>query len=384
MKDEQKIKELLERGVKELIERDNLEKRLKSGEKLKIKHGADPTAPDLHLGHSVVLKKLKEFQELGHKIIFIIGNFTAKIGDPSGRSTTRPILSDKEIKNNAKTYFQQVGKILDIKKTEIHYNGEWFAKEGWKEVLELTGKFSLHRILERDDFEKRIESGAEISASEILYPIMQAYDSVKIKADVEIGGTDQKFNMLAGRALQRKMGMTEQEVITVPLLIGTDGDKKMSKSLGNYIGITENPDSQYGKIMSIPDRLLPEYFELLTDLVFDKNENPRDAKMRLAFEIVKTYHSEKEAKKAQENFIALFQKKEAPKDIPEIKIIEKKELGDILTENKIISSKSEFRRLIAEGAIDADGETIADVHHKIEKSAIVKIGKRKFVKITLP
>ncbi|MCK9379366.1 MAG: tyrosine--tRNA ligase [Candidatus Moranbacteria bacterium] len=383
MKDEQKIKELLERGVAELIGKDNLEKRLKSGEKLRIKHGADPTAPDLHLGHSVVLKKLKEFQELGHKIVFIIGDFTAKIGDPSGRTTTRPVLSDKEIKNNAKTYFQQVGKILDIKKTEIHYNGEWFSKEGWKDVLELTGKFSLHRILERDDFEKRIESGAEISAAEILYPIMQAYDSVKIKADIEIGGTDQKFNMLAGRTLQRRMNMAEQYVITIPLLIGTDGEKKMSKSLGNYVGITEKPETQYGKIMSIPDKLLPGYFNLLINLNFDGKENPRDAKMRLAFEIVKTYHSEKEAKKAQENFINLFQKKEIPSDIPEIKIKKEEALGDILVENKIISSKSEFRRLLAENAIDVDEKTITDVHHKIEKNAIIKIGKRKFIRIIL-
>lgn len=363
------------------MEREHLERRLRAGEKLRIKHGADPTAPDLHLGHAVVMRKLKELQDLGHKIIFIIGDFTAKIGDPSGRAITRPVLSDKEIKNNAKTYFQQVGKILNIKKTEIHYNGEWFAKEGWKEVLELTEKFSLHRILERDDFERRIESGTEFSVSEILYPVMQAYDSVKIKADVEIGGTDQKFNMLAGRALQRRVGMAEQDIITVPLLRGIDGVKKMSKSVGNYIGITEAPDSQYGKIMSIPDKLLPEYFELLTDLVFDKNENPRDAKMRLAYEIIKMFHSEKEAKRAQENFIKIFQKKEIPEEIEEIRVRQGEELGEVLVKNKVVSSKSEFRRLVGERAIDADARVINDPRFKIEKEIVAKIGKKKFIKI---
>lgn len=373
--------QLLARGVKEVIEREHLEKRLRAGEKLRIKHGADPTAADLHLGHAVVLRKLKEFQNLGHKIIFIIGDFTAKIGDPSEKLTTRPILSDKEIKNNAKTYFNQVGKILNIKKTEIHFNSEWFAKEGWKEVLKLTGKFSLHRILERDDFERRIESGAEISVAEILYPIMQAYDSVKIKADVEIGGTDQKFNMLAGRVLQRRMDMAEQDVITVPLLPGTDGKQKMSKSLGNYIGIAEVPEAQYGKIMSIPDKLLPEYFELLTDLDFSVKENPRDAKMRLAYEIVKSFHNENKAKKAEENFVKLFQKKEIPEGIWEIKVKRGEELGEALVKNKIVYSKNEFRRLVGEGAIDVDGEAISDFRFKVEKEIVAKIGKKKFIRI---
>jgi tyrosyl-tRNA synthetase len=377
------ISRLLTEGVAEVIEMEHLKKRIKAGEKLRIKHGADPTAPDLHLGHSVVIKKLKEFQDQGHKIIFIIGDFTAKIGDPSGRSTTRPILSDKEIKNNAKTYFQQIGKILDIKKTEIRYNSEWFGKEGWKEVLELTSKFSLRRILERDDFEKRLKNGADISAAEILYPIMQAYDSVKIKADVEIGGTDQKFNMLAGRALQRRLREKEQDVVIVPLLVGVDGKKKMSKSLGNYVGISEAPESQYGKIMSIPDSLLEEYFSLLLGLFFDKKENPRDAKMRLAYEIVKKYHGGEKAEEARDNFVKLFQKKEFSKNVPEIRIKEKKELVDILTENKLVSSKSGFRRMIKEGAIDVDGKAVEDARFVVAKTAIVKIGKKKFVKVVL-
>jgi len=381
------IEQLLTRGVEEVIEKDHLEKRLRAGEKLRIKHGADPTAPDLHLGHAVVLRKLREFQNLGHKIVFIIGDFTAKIGDPSGRSAARPVLSEKEIKKNAKTYFKQAGKILNIKKTEIHYNSEWFnpltGGGGWGEVLETAGKFTIQRILERDDFEKRIKSGTEITIKEILYPLMQAYDSVKVKADVEIGGTDQKFNMLTGRALQRRTGQNEQDVITTPILIGLDGEQKMSKSLRNYIGLIDSPDEMFGKIMSIPDKIINNWAELATNIFQEIKaiKNPRDAKMRLAYEIVKIYHSGKEAEKTQENFVKLFQKKEIPEDIQEIKIKEKKELGDILTENKIVSSKSEFRRLIKDGAIDLDSETIKNVHHIINKNAVVKIGKKKFIKI---
>ncbi|HDO23847.1 MAG TPA: tyrosine--tRNA ligase [bacterium] len=380
---ESKIEKLLTRGIKEVIEKEHLEKRLRKGEKLRIKNGADPTAPDLHLGHTVVLSKLKEFQDLGHQIVFIIGDFTARIGDPSGRTASRPALSKEQINANAKTYFKQVGKILDIKKTEIYYNSEWFLKEGWSEVLEVAGKFTIQRVLERDDFEKRIKSGTEIAINEILYPLMQAYDSVKIKADVEVGGTDQKFNMLAGRTLQGRMKQAKQDIITVPILSGLDGRKKMSKSLGNYIGVAETPDSQYGKIMSIPDSLLEEYFTLLTDLTFDKKGNPRDAKMRLAYEVVKIYHNENEAKKAQENFVKLFQKKEIPKDIPEIFAEKGEKLGDILVKNKIIASKGEFRRLVKSKAVDVKGEAISDTSSVVARPIVVKVGKRKFVKIKI-
>ncbi len=380
---ESKIEKLLTRGIKEVIEKEHLEKRLRKGEKLRIKNGADPTAPDLHLGHTVVLSKLKEFQDLGHQIVFIIGDFTARIGDPSGRTASRPALSKEQINANAKTYFKQVGKILDIKKTEIYYNSEWFLKEGWSEVLEVAGKFTIQRVLERDDFEKRIKSGTEIAINEILYPLMQAYDSVKIKADVEVGGTDQKFNMLAGRTLQGRMKQAKQDIITVPILAGLDGRKKMSKSLGNYIGVAETPDSQYGKIMSIPDSLLEEYFTLLTDLTFDKKGNPRDAKMRLAYEVVKIYHNENEAKKAQENFVKLFQKKEIPKDIPEIFAEKGEKLGDILVKNKIIASKGEFRRLVKSKAVDVKGEAISDTSSVVARPIVVKVGKRKFVKIKI-
>ncbi|MEW5907883.1 MAG: tyrosine--tRNA ligase [Patescibacteria group bacterium] len=377
--------QLLSHNVTEVIERKHLEERLRAGERLRIKHGADPTAPDLHLGHAVILRKLKEFQDLGHKIIFIIGDFTARIGDPSGRSTARPILSERQIKKNAKTYFRQAGKILDIKKTEIHQNSEWFAREGWKEILEIADKFTVQRILERDDFEKRIKNGTEITMREILYPLMQAYDSVKTKSDVEIGGVDQKFNMLAGRTLQRRMKQEEQDIICLPLLIGTDGEQKMSKSLDNYIGITESSEQMFGKTMSIPDKLINSWAELTTEISSEikKIANLRDAKLRLAYEIVKNYHSEKEAEKARENFIKIFQKKEFPEKIETLKINSQKELGDVLAENKIIESKSEFRRLIRSGAIESDGSLIKDTHFLIKKNSIIRIGKKRFVKILI-
>jgi tyrosyl-tRNA synthetase len=379
------IEQLLTRGVEEVIEREHLEKRLRAGEKLRIKHGADPTAPDLHLGHAVVLRKLREFQDLGHKIVFIIGDFTARVGDPSGRSATRPVLSEKEIKENAKTYFKQAGKILNLKKTEIHYNGEWFSKGGWKDVLEVAGKFTIQRILERDDFEKRIKSGTEITIKEILYPLMQAYDSVRIRADVEVGGTDQKFNMLAGRALQRRVGAGEQDVMTLPILVGLDGEQKMSKSLGNYIGITDGPDQMFGKTMSISDNLISNWAELTTN-VADKIKaikNPRDAKMKLAYEIAKIYHGEKEAGKVQENFVKIFQKKEIPEEIEETKVKTGDKLADILVQKNIIPSKSEFRRLVKNKAIDVDGRAVGDIDYSLDKTIIVKIGKKKFIRIVV-
>ena len=377
------IEILLKRRVEEVIEEKSLKRRLLAGETLRVKLGADPTAPDLHLGHLVVLKKLKEFQDLGHKIIFIIGDFTAKIGDPSGKSATRPPLSDEEIKANAGTYIEQVGKVLDTERAEIRFNSEWFAKEGWREVLEIASQFSLKRILERDDFERRLKGGGEISMVEILYPLMQAYDSVKIKADVEIGGTDQKFNMLAGRALQRRMGQKEQDIITIPLLRGTDGKKKMSKSLGNYIGISEPADIQYGKVMSIPDELMEEYANLLTDLDWEnlKKEHPRDAKMHIAYDIVRQCHGEEAAREAQENFVRTFQKKEAPDNLPQIKAKRGEELGEVLVREKIVASKSEFRRLVKSGSIDVNGEPINDPHSAVIGASLVKIGKKKFVKI---
>ena len=380
---EDKIEELLTRGVAEVIDKEHLKKRLLSGEKLRVKYGADPTRPDLHLGHAVGMRKLKILQELGHHIIFIIGDFTARIGDPSGRSKVRPEMSEDEIESNSKTYFEQAGKILDTSKIEIRKNSEWFSKISFAEIIKLESKFTIARTLERDDFEKRLKAGIDIGNHEILYPMMQAYDSLILDIDLEVEGSDQKFNVHAGRELQRKMGKPEQDILLVSLLVGLDGKEKMSKSSDNYIGVAEGADSQYGKTMSIPDKLLPGYFELLTDLHFEEKNSPRDEKMRLAYEIVKNYHGEKETDKAQENFIKLFQKKEIPDNIPEIKVKKGEELSDILMENKIIDSKSELRRLIKEGAIDVDGKNIKDTHHMIEKEVIVKIGKKKFIKIII-
>ena len=305
--------DLLTRGVVEVIEKEHFQTVLHSGRKLRVKFGIDPTAPDLHLGHTVPLRKLLQFQDAGHKAVLIIGDFTAKIGDPSGRDKTRPQLSDLEIKKNLKTYLAQAKKVLDLKKTEIHNNSEWF-KDNPKLLLELMSQMSMERIMERDDFQKRIRAGQEVTMLEGLYPILQGYDSVAVRADVEIGGGDQKFNLLMGRRLQRKYGQPEQDVVMLPLLEGVDGVQKMSKSLGNYIGLTEKPEMMFGKIMSVPDELVLKYIELLTDLPLDKmgglvKKDPRGAKMELARELVKMYHGEKAAAKAEEEFIRVVSKK---------------------------------------------------------------------------
>lgn len=393
--DPQKIDELLTRGVEEIIVKKELEEKLKSGKSLIIKLGIDPSRPDLHLGHSVVLKKLKEFQSLGHHIILIIGDTTGMIGDPSGKSKTRPALLKEEVLKNAKTYFDQAGKILDLKNTEVRYNSAWFSKMGWEDVLKLTSKFTAARILERDEFSKRLKSGVDIAISEIMYPIMQAYDSIAIKADVELGGTDQKFNMLAGRELQKKMNMPPQNVLTVPLLVGLDGVQKMSKSLDNYIGVTESPNSMFGKIMSIPDSLILNYFTLLTGLSSEELEkikmdlkdpkiNPRDLKARLAKEIVSFYHSEKNAEKAEQEFNKIFRDKGMPSEIPEIKIDEKTlPILDLLVKTKLAGSKNEAKKLVEGKAVKIDGKIISDWKAVIEikNGMVIKAGKRKFAKI---
>lgn len=393
------LKTLLSRNIEEVIVKKHLEERLKKGDKLRIKLGADPTAPDLHLGHAVVLWKLKEFQDLGHQIIFIIGDFTAKIGDPSGRSKTRPPLSDQEIKKNGQTYFKQVGKILDTKKIEIVYNSRWFSKMKFSDLLKLTARFSLWRILERDDFENRRKGKKELLVHEILYPIMQAYDSIQIRADVEIGGTDQKFNMLAGRDLQRKMGFPEQDVITCPLLVGIDGKQKMSKSLGNYIALDDEPDQMYGKIMSIPDNLILPYFKLTTPLeekeieeiekALKKGENPRNLKAKLAYEVVKLYHGSKKANFAQEEFDRVFKKQQLPQKIKSFRILpdRKKFLEinplDLLIKVKFASSKSEARRLIEQKAVKLNKKIIEDWKNKIKlvENSVLQVGKRKVIRI---
>jgi len=395
--DPHKIKKLLTRNVEEAIVEKDLERKLKSGKKLRIKLGCDPSRPDLHLGHSVGLRKLKEFQDLGHRIVFIIGDYTGMIGDPSGKSKTRPALSKREVRENAKSYFKQVGKILDIKKTEIKYNSEWFSKFNMEDILKLTGKFTVARILERDDFSKRLKGGADVAVSEIMYPIMQAYDSIMIKADVEIGGTDQKFNMLAGRDLQRKMNLPEQNIITTTLLVGLDGKQKMSKSLDNYIGITEESNSMFGKIMSISDEMILCYFKLLTDLedkelkkieaeLKDSKINPRDIKVRLAREIITIYHNKKSAQNAEEEFNKIFREKKKPSKIANCELrIANCELQDLLMEIKLASSKSDARRLVKQGGVRIDNVAQDDFKKivKVKEGMIVRVGKRRFIRIVI-
>lgn len=377
------FQKLLTKNVDEVIVKDHLEALLASGKKLRIKLGADPTSPDLHLGTAVALRKLKEFQDLGHKVVFIIGDYTAMIGDPSGRSKLRPVLTEREIKANAKTYFKQVGKILDVKKAEVHYNSEWLKKENFASLIKLFSQFTIQQLLEREDFSNRMKSGTEVYAHEIAYPMMQAYDSIKIKADVEIGGTDQKFNMLAGRALARHMGLPAQNVMTLPLLVGTDGVKKMSKSLNNYIGITEEPNMMFGKVMSVPDGLIDQYYRLCTDKT-RAHESPRDAKLALAKEIVAMYHGTKAAAAAEDEFVRVFSKREAPSEMPVVKI-DKKQIMilDLLVAAEPNESKSELRRLIEQGAVKLSDEVKRNANEEVyvHGGEVLKVGKRKFFKL---
>ncbi|MGB9615255.1 MAG: tyrosine--tRNA ligase, partial [Fervidobacterium sp.] len=319
--------EILKKNVVDLISEEEFLERLKEGRPLRVKLGVDPSRPDLHLGHAVVLKKLKQFQDLGHQVVLIIGDFTAMIGDPSGRNTTRPMLSREEVVENAKSYAQQAFMILDKDKTEIRYNNEWLGSMTFADVVKLAGKYTVARMLEREDFAKRYAEGISISISEFLYPLAQAYDSVAIQADVELGGTDQLFNLMVGRKIQEEYGLKPQIVMTMPIIEGTDGKLKMSKSYNNYIGFTDEPKDMYGKVMSIPDELIVKYTRLLTDLdeesiakmekqINEKSVNPRDYKMWLAREIVKQFHGEEKAKEAEEYFITVFQKKEVPDDMP--------------------------------------------------------------------
>lgn len=390
-----KFEKILTHNVVEIIKKSSLEKKLKNGQKLRVKLGADPTSPDLHLGHIVVLDKLREFQDAGHKIIFLIGDYTARVGDPSGKSKTRPILSEEDIEKNARTYFDQVGKILDIKKIEIRKNSEWYQKMTLAEVIKISSKISLSRIIERDDFEQRIKGGFDVRYHEGLYPIMQAYDSVMLKADVEIGGMDQKFNLLAGRVMQKRMKQEPQDIITLPLLIGIDGKKKMSKSLGNYIGIADEPNEMFGKTMSIRDEMIIDYFKLITNLEdfeikeFERDlklgENPKEIKERLAIEIVTRFHGKKAAEKARERFNLIFAKKLVPEEMPEVecKLGTCNDLPQLLVDLKFVKSRSEAKRLVAGGGVKVDNAEIEDIEAPIciHGGMIIQVGKRKFLRI---
>ena len=389
---------LIKRGVDELISEDELVAKLNSKKQLIVKAGFDPTAPDLHLGHTVLINKLRHFQRLGHKIIFLIGDFTGMIGDPSGKNKTRPALDEKEIKKNAKSYKNQVFKILDPQLTEIRFNSEWSKKLGAEGIIKLASQYNLARMLERDDFNKRYKSNQSIALHEFLYPLIQANDSIVLNADIELGGTDQKFNLLVGRDLQRAFGQDPQVVITVPILEGLDGTNKMSKSLDNYVGIDESPNEMFGKIMSISDELMWRWFDLLS---FKSNEeiealkseqsngkNPRDIKIELAKELISRFHDDRLANIAEENFINQFQKKNIPVDIEEISI----EISDdsifltsLLKESGMTNSSSEAMRMINQGAVRINEEKITDQKHQVFKgtTAVYQVGKRKFKKIIL-
>lgn len=377
--------ELIKRGTNEIIGIEDLEKKLASGKKLRVKLGADPTSPDLHLGHTVVLNKLKVFQDLGHQVVFLIGDFTAKIGDPSGRSETRPMMTDEQIAKNVKTYTEQVFKILDKDKTEIVYNSKWLNALGISGLLQLAGKCTVAQMLVRDDFEKRYKEDKPISIVEFLYPLLQAYDSVELKADIEFGGNDQKFNLLLGREIQRDYGQEPQVVITMPLLEGTDGVRKMSKSYNNYIALNDKPKDMFGKIMSISDEMMYKYYELLTqaDIKAVKAMHPKEAKLALAQEITEKYNGKEEAMKAKEEFEKVFAKKDIPDDIEEYILKNPSiKLSDLLAESKMVSSKNEARRLIEQGGVKIDSQKVeADFEIKSEEPFILQAGKRKFKKV---
>lgn len=393
--DPEKQLQILKRNVVDLVSESELLEKLKEKRALRIKLGVDPSRPDLHLGHAVVLRKLKEFQDLGHHVILIIGDFTARIGDPSGRNSTRPMLSEEEVKANAKSYAEQAFKILDKEKTEIRFNDEWLGKMTFADVISLAGKYTVARMLERDDFAKRLKEGVPISISEFLYPLAQAYDSVAIEADVELGGTDQLFNLLVGRKIQEEYGQKPQVVITMPIIEGTDGKLKMSKSYGNYVAFNDDPNEMYGKIMSIPDSLITKYMRLLTDIPEEEIENfekemscgkinPRDVKMRLAREIVSFFYNEDLAKKAEENFIKVFRKKEIPDEMPEISLAAGVyNIVDLIEKLKILPSRSEIKRTVMQGGVYFDGQRVSNFKDnvKIENEHLIRVGKRKFYKI---
>ncbi len=392
--------DVIKRGASEIIPEDELvekiEKSLETNSQLIIKLGCDPSRPDLHIGHSVVLRKLAQFQSLGHQAVLIIGDFTGMIGDPSGRNITRPSLTLEEARKNGQSYFEQASKILDKEKTKIVHNSDWLSKMSFEDVIRLASKYTVARMLERDDFTKRYKTGVPISMHELLYPLAQAMDSVAIKSDVELGGTDQKFNLLVGRDIQREHGLEPQVILTMPLIVGTDGVEKMSKSYDNYIGISDSPKDIYGRTLSIPDNLIYNYFELATDI--SKNElseiknkledgetNPRNLKRQLARTFVRMYYDEQTAKNAEEEFDKIFIKKDVPDDIPEFNLSAFPEINimDLIVKVEFAPSKGEARRLVMQGGVSIDGEKINDIKTsiKIKDGQILKVGKRKFAKL---
>ncbi|SDC86507.1 MULTISPECIES: tyrosine--tRNA ligase [unclassified Candidatus Frackibacter] len=405
MKIEEQLK-VINRGVAELISEEELKKKLeKAAEEdrpLRVKLGLDPSAPDIHLGHTVVLQKLKQFQDLGHQVILLIGDFTGRIGDPTGKSKTRPQLTEEQIKENAKTYQEQIFKVLDPDKTELVFNSEWLGEMDFTDVINLSANYTVARMLEREDFSQRYKNNQAISIHEFFYPLMQGYDSVAIEADVELGGTDQKFNLLVGRDLQKEYGQDPQVIVMMPILEGLDGVKKMSKSLGNYIGINDKPSDMYGKVMSIPDKLLIRYFELLTDISLEELKDlksginngevhPMEAKKRLAKTIVIKYYDEAAAKEAAKEFERVFKEGKLPDDMPEVEIksdaLEDGEMWivKLVAATGLVDSNSQARRMIKQGAVKIDDEKYDKINLDVEvkDGMIVRIGKRRFAKIVL-
>ena len=386
--------EVIQRGVDEILPLDELKKKLEKNKPLRIKLGMDPTAPDLHLGHTVVMNKMKQLQDLGHEVIFLIGDFTGMIGDPTGKNVTRKPLSKKDILENAKTYSDQVFKILDKDKTKIAFNSEWMNKMSSTEMISLASKHTVARMLERDDFSKRYKGGQAISIHEFLYPLVQGYDSVALRADMELGGSDQKFNLLVGRELQKQANMEPQVILTMPILEGLDGVQKMSKSLDNYIGVDEDPDSMFGKIMSISDDLMWRYLDLLSfesletiaswKQEVENGENPRNIKFRLAEEIISRYHDNDQAKKAQQNFIDRFAKNQIPDEMDEFTFSKGIKIANLLKDSKLVNSTSEAFRMIKQGAVKMDGEKINDKDlTPNEGTSVYQVGKRKFARVTI-
>ena len=386
---------IISKGVDEIIGLDELKEKLAKNKTLIVKLGLDPSAPDIHLGHTVVLRKLKQLQDLGHKIIIIIGDFTGKIGDPTGKSQARKALTTEQVLENARTYETQIFKVLDKEKTEVKFNSDWLSKMNFEDVIKLGSKMTVARMLEREDFKKRYENQMQISIHEFFYPLMQGFDSVQLNADIELGGTDQRFNLLMGRMLQKEFGQEPQTTIMMPLLEGLDGINKMSKSLGNYIGIDEDAAVMFEKVMTIPDNLIIKYFELVTDVHPDKVDeiknllengmNPRDVKLELAREIVELYHGKCAVQGAEQRFKIVFQKKQIPDDIKTVEcLISNFNLAEIIVSNGLVKSKNEFRRLVTQGGVKINGEKITSLETIKETSEIiVQIGKKHFIKIVL-
>jgi len=398
MATQQEALDVISRGTDEILLEKDLEKKLATNKPLRIKAGFDPTAPDLHLGHTVLINKLRQFQDLGHEVMFLIGDFTGMIGDPTGKSATRPPLTRDQVIDNARSYEQQIFKILDPEKTLVMFNSSWMNEMSPADLIELTAKHTVARMLERDDFSKRYKSGQPISIHEFLYPLIQGYDSVAMKADVELGGTDQKFNLLVGRQLQETYGQKPQVVITMPILEGLDGVQKMSKSLGNYIGIDEPADEMFGKIMSISDELMWRYFELLsfrpmTEIEkfkqdIEQGTNPRDIKFLLCEEIIERFHDQEAADKARENFIARFQKGAMPEEMPEFELQAPTEglaIANLLKNADLVKSTSDAIRMIKQGAVKIDGEKLEDGKLSVQPGSqhVYQVGKRRFARVTL-